>query len=492
MKKYFITVLCFALIFGMFVGPSVAMDDSVQPPVTIYITSGAEGGMQASATVRTLTGVAFPFTPIISLIPCELFEEGAYYVYIEDNWPPDMTVPKIVVEDIEVMPVSEDQTITSTLPGGSCNEICSPDLFYQGEDALSVLTEPVCFTLCDDDKPGVIDPPEEPASFDVEEAGIIACSDDVEVGSYEVSLSWVFNEELPLPSAEAFFEVVVSGDNVSEDVCGVSLEIAVPCESDDLGLFIFEPDVESGDPGSWEEYGFEFVTGDPCVLSGDIPADDLGALFAIGHLPPEKKVVSGDVDGVHYQALLTKCPDYDGELPDFAVEALTMQEVAELPGLFLDTVETGDGIFFTVSFDPDSTGVCGAEFCFFIQESCEDFADVGLFYLDEDTGLWIPKEWSCSESSLEGYVSQVCVSFDSTEIEILEGHVWGAGPEELFAVSPSPGGDDDDDVTPTPNVGDDDDDSSDGSGGGGCSIGILPTSMLLLLAPAVIILGKKF
>ena len=487
MKKYLITVLCFALMFGLFVGPSVAMDDSAQPPDTIYITTGPQGGMQAGATIKSLTGVAFPKMPTISLVPCEFFEDDAYYVNIYNPWPPKMEVPKFSVEDITVSAVSEDQTVTSALPGESWNEICSSELFYEGEDALSVLAEPVCFTLCDGELPGIIEPPEEPASFDVEEAGIVACSTDVEVESYEVSLEWVFNEELPLPSAEAFFMIDVSGPSVSEDVCGVSLEIAVPCESDDLGLFIFEPGVESGDPGSWEEYGFEFVAGDPCVLSGDIPAGDLDSLFAIGRVLPEQKVVSGDVDGVYYEATLTRCPDYDGELPDFTVEALTMQEVAELPGLFLDAVQPGDGIFFTVSFDPDSTGVCGAEFCFFTGETCEEFADVGLYYLDEDTGLWIPKEWSCSESSLEGYVSQICVSFDGSEIEALENNVWGAGPAELFAVSPSPGADDDDDddIVPGPT-------DENGGGGGGCNIGSFPISILLLLLPLFVAKVKKF
>ena len=111
-------------------------------------------------------------------------------------------------------------------------------------------------------------------------------------------------------------------------------------------------------------------------------------------------------------------------------------------------------------------------------ETCGEFSDVGLYYLPMEAETWVEKEWTCSETSREGFISQVCFSFDASQIGDFEDNTWGAGPDSLFSQSPSPG--------PTPG------EDEDHGGGGGCSIGGFTFSMLFLLIPVFLLGRRKF
>ena len=107
--------------------------------------------------------------------------------------------------------------------------------------------------------------------------------------------------------------------------------------------------------------------------------------------------------------------------------------------------------------------------------------DFGVFYFDEDTGLWV----AASEDD-EG-----CFVFKG-DLKALLGVTLGAGdPADFPTAAPVTDDDDDDDVAPAPTDDDDDDDSGLTSSSSGCNVG-MGGAILFLLAPLGLLWFKRF
>lgn len=137
-----------------------------------------------------------------------------------------------------------------------------------------------------------------------------------------------------------------------------------------------------------------------------------------------------------------------------------------------------DGIYFEMVFDPaNADGICKVKIC---MEPLQG-GDFGLFYFDEDTGLWV----AASEDD-EG-----CFVFKG-DLKALLGVTLGAGdPAEFPTAAPVTDDDDDDDVAPAPTDDDDDDDSGLTSSSSGCNVG-MGGAILFLLAPLGLLWFKRF
>src|SRR6056297_1137098 len=416
----------------------------------------------------THPGMATGIQPSVEWVPCGDPEDG-----FKLQWDDPSPGEKWVISEVKVSAVNESDLYKYDVSWG---DVENPSLFTE------IPTD--CFKA-GGGSPTPPPPPEEIVnSWEVEVGACESCppepeADVVPVGNTCDEDYWTFSFDIE------------SCDNL----CSLDVTFDLDCDLCGEGeLGIWELVSQDCEGCTWEFIGGEYVSEDisencepeyVCTLNWELTSSDYNfcelesRVFGIGPAPelPDEKVISGDIDGeIGYEITLTSCPEYEGDLPDLTVNVLDTETVAGLPGLDQDLL-ADEGVFFDVEFDPSSDGVCGVEVCFFVNETCEEFSDVGLYYLPVEGETWVEKEWTCSESTREGFISQVCFSFDATQIEDFENNTWGAGPDSLFSQSPSPG--------PTP-------DGEEDNGGGGCSVGGFTFSMLFLVIPMVLLGSKKF
>lgn len=194
--------------------------------------------------------------------------------------------------------------------------------------------------------------------------------------------------------------------------------------------------------------------GELCALEGDT--------FVLGWYLPQ--VTEGNFGSIVYSAKAYACDPTDCVTADLVED--------ENP----DPCCASGDLFFVMKFDPvDTEGICKVKLCM------EDTGngDFGIFWFNEDTGLWV----SLAEGS-----GEVCATFDGDLVDLL-GLTFGAGDPAGFPTEPpvGPGDDDDDNDSGSGGDGDDDDDSS----GGGCNVGFA-AGMLLFVVPLILLGVRKF
>ena len=81
-------------------------------------------------------------------------------------------------------------------------------------------------------------------------------------------------------------------------------------------------------------------------------------------------------------------------------------------GLDLTGLTSEDVLFFTFNFE-DPTGICGIQVCWEAEEgqTCDDFADLGVFYFSE--GSWEEIMVDCDES---GEPAVICFALDDPQL----------------------------------------------------------------------------
>ncbi|HPI97948.1 MAG TPA: hypothetical protein PLV56_04305, partial [Synergistales bacterium] len=277
------------------------------------------------------------------------------------------------------------------------------------------------------------------------------------------------------PCSEDYFTFSFDIDNC-ENVIALDVTFYLDCDligDVEYGIWMLVPDSDC----EWEFVGGELERVEveegvfECMLTWELTGTeydfcDLGdVIFGIGPAPEqaEPEVISFDLDGTTVTVTLFPCDGVEEINSSFDVTMIPIEELPDV-GLDLSGVASDDVSFFAFNFE-DPTGICGIQVCWEADEgeTCEDFANLGVFYFSDDS--WEEIMVDCDDS---GEPAVICFALDDPQLiqDLLgdPGTIFGVGDAGIFGVAP----------------GDDDDDHD---GGGGCNVGGFSAGLLLLAAP---------